>query len=125
DIGIEQIPHHLNRSSKAGRIWSGDCSGPPARKSALTPRRTAERRFFHRSPAPFLGRSTTASPSREISTSSTAKRKALGRRTACELPDLKIFVVSTIEQSSYICKRIYNCGAVGKGRRLAAALDAA
>src|SRR5581483_5243882 len=60
----------------------------------------------------FFDRSTISSPRREISTSLASIRNSFGRRTACELPDLKTRAVAIEETIVYIRSRRYYTWAV-------------
>src|SRR5581483_803606 len=65
-------------------------------------------------PLVFLfGRSMMTSPSREISSSFASTRNSFGRRTACELPDLKTFAIGMC-RFPYILPGIYFLRVVGK-----------
>ncbi len=106
-IGIEQEPHQLSALSRPSRSCSSGCSRPSLRKSSLTPRLNADRSELQPRLLSGCGRRMIALPSRETSTSSTSNRNSLGRRTACELPDLKTFATCGTMPSSDVYTSLY------------------
>src|SRR4051812_13534541 len=80
---------------------SRSCGGPSptssGKSSGSEARRSKTRKRFC-----GFSRKTTSSPRRKISTSSEAKRKSFGRRTAWLLPDLKTLAVGIASLRIYV-----------------------
>jgi hypothetical protein len=91
-VGIEKIPAHRNALSKSGRFCGTGSSFAPAAASSSYGPEAASSSSQRQSAG--MGSRMIAAPRLRMRTSSPSNLYSLGRRTACERPDQKIFAVS-------------------------------
>src|SRR3990167_6522975 len=100
-ICVQQIAHH--RSSSVSRVCAGSWSRAAAAKSSSTGPASARSQFQSLS----QGSRMIELPRRRMRTRSPSILKALGRRTACDLPDQKILAISMVGTSQKYVSMIY------------------